>query len=90
MFWVYGGYVVGSIVGLGGASVFFAEEVARTRLGTAVAAATAAFWGVRCLVGVFWFDAKPFLTNRWFEAGYALLTVGFVTLTVVYGFVAFA
>ena len=88
MFWVYGAYVVGAIVALGGASVFFAEEVARTRLGTAVAAATLAFWGVRFLVGVFWFDAKPFLTSRWFEAGYALLTVGFVTLTALYGFVA--
>ena len=88
MFWVYGGYVAGSIVALGAASVFWSAEIAATPLGHGVAAATAAFWGVRLLVGLFWFDAGPFLRNRWLEAGYALLTLGFVTLTCVYGFIA--
>ena len=88
MFWVYGGYIVGAIVSLGAASVFFADTLAAGGLGRGVLAVTTAFWGVRLLCGLFVFDARPFLLNRWLEAGYALLTVGFVSLTVLYAALA--
>ena len=89
LFWTYGGYLVGAIVFLGTASLLWADEIAAGRgLGRGVAVATAAFWGVRLLLGWFVFDSEPFLDRTWKRLGYELLNVNFVLLTTLYAVVA--
>lgn len=85
MYWTYGGYVVLGIVFLGLVSLLCANELASgSRLGVVVCAYGFVFWGVR--VALQWvYDLKPFLTARWMRVGYHVLTVAFVSLTVLYG-----
>ena len=86
MHWVYGGYVVLSIVAFAGLSLFNARELASgTGLARGVCAYVAVFWAIRLsLQGVF--DMRPYLTTWWKTAGYALLTLVFASLTLVYAF----
>ena len=89
LFWTYGGYLVGAILFLGAASVFWADEIAAAEgLGRGVALATAAFWFVRLLLGWFVFDAEPFLDRTWKRVGYELLNVNFALLSTLYATVA--
>lgn len=85
LFWIYGGYVVLSIVALGTISIVCAAELAAgSLLARAFCAYAALFWGIRLsLQG--WLEAKPFLTTWWLRAGYHLLTVLFVSFTLVFG-----
>lgn len=88
LFWIYGSYVVMAIVANGAFSVFCADELAGgSRLGRAVCGYIAIFWGVRLGLQVV-LDAKPFLTTWWLRIGYHLLTLLFVTFTVVFGLAA--
>ena len=88
MYWTYGGYVVLGIVALGGISLACADELAGgSRLGRAVCAYGAVFWGVRLALQAV-FDVKPHLTAWWLTAGYHLLTVLFLSFTVVYAYAA--
>ena len=84
MYWVYGGYVVLSIVAFGVISIANAEEIAGgSGLARAFCAYVAVFWGVRVILqGVF--DVGEHLTAWWLKAGYALLTILFIALTGVY------
>jgi len=84
MYWVYGGYIVLSIVAFSALSVFHSHELASgSRLARGFCAYVAAFWGIRAgLQGVF--DVKEHLSAWWLKAGYFALTVLFVGLTVVY------
>jgi len=88
MHWVYGGYVTLSIVAFAALSILNARELASgSGLARGVCAYVALFWGVRLACqGVF--DMKPYLTQPWMKAGYAVLTVLFASLTVIYGWVA--
>ncbi len=88
MYWVYGGYVVLSIVAFGLITVFNARELAAGGgLARAFCAYVAVFWGVRvCLQAVF--DVKEHLTAWWLRLGYHGLTVLFAFFTVVYGWAA--
>ena len=88
MYWVYGGYVVMSIVAFALLSITNARELASgSGLARGVCAYIAIFWGVRvALQGVF--DVKEHLTEWWLAAGYHLLTVIFVTLTIIYAWAA--
>jgi hypothetical protein len=88
MCWVYGGYVVLSIVALGVISLLCAEELAAGgRLARAFCAYVAVFWGVRLgLQG--WLDARPYLTACWLRLGYRTLTVLFAAFTFIYGLAA--
>jgi hypothetical protein len=90
MYWVYGGYVVLSIVFLGTVSLIHAHELAAgTGLARWVCGYGLVFWLVRLgLQPVF--DVKEFLTAWWLTAGYHLLTVLFVAFTVVYAIATFA
>lgn len=89
LFWVYGGFIVLMIVGLGTLTLLnksamaAGEPVARTLAGF-----IAIFWLARLSVQWFVFDARPFLTNLFLKAGYHTLTMGFVALVVVYGWAA--
>ena len=88
MYWVYGGYVVLSIVAFGLITLFNASELAAGGgLARAFCAYVAVFWGVRvCLQAVF--DVKEHLTAWWLRLGYHGLTALFVFFTVVYGWAA--
>lgn len=88
MYWVYGGYVVLSIVAFAVISLLHAQELAAGGgLARAFATYVAIFWGVRlALQGVL--DARPYLTHWWLRAGYHLLTFVFVGLTLTYAWVA--
>ena len=90
MHWVYGGYVVLSIVAFAAISVTHARELAGGgALARAMCAYIAVFWGTRLgLQAVF--DLQPYLTTPVKRAGAAALTLLFAVLTVVYGVAAVA
>ena len=85
MYWVYGGYVVLSILAFGLLSIVNASALASgDALARGVCAYIAVFWGVRLILqGVF--DVREHLKSRWLQVGYLLLTVLFAGFTVVYG-----
>ncbi len=88
--WVYGGYIVISIVAFSTLSLLHADELAAGGgLARGVCAYATVFWGVRLtLQGVF--DVKPHLTAWWLKAGYHGLTLLFVYVTAVFAWAAFA
>jgi hypothetical protein len=88
LFWVYGGYVVLSIVSLGLICLTCSDELASgTRLARALCTYAALFWGIRLSLQPF-FDARPFLTAWWLRCGYHLLSVLFAAFTVIFGWAA--
>jgi hypothetical protein len=89
MYWVYGGYVVLSIVAFALLSMVNAHELASgSGLARGVCFYIAVFWGVRvALQGVF--DVKEHLTAWWLKAGYVVLTLLFAAFTLIYGWAAF-
>jgi hypothetical protein len=88
MYWVYGGYVVLSIVAFSLISLFNAQELAGgSGLARGFCAYVAVFWGIRLVLqGVL--DVKEHLTAWWLRLGYYGLTVLFTSFTVVYGWAA--
>lgn len=88
LFWVYGGYIVLSIVSLGTICLLCSAELASgSPLARAFCGYAAVFWGIRlALQSVL--DARPFLTNLWLRGGYHLLTALFATFTLVLGWAA--
>lgn len=84
LFWVYGGYIVLSIVALGALCVFNAQELAGGGLlARCVCGYLAAFWGIRLSLQAV-LDVKPFLTAWWLAAGYHLLTMLFTYFTALF------
>ncbi len=88
MYWVYGGYIVLSIVAFALLSLLNARELAGGGpLARGLCGYIAVFWGVRLLLqGVF--DVSGQLTAWWMRAGYHTLTALFIGLTVIYGVAA--
>jgi hypothetical protein len=88
MYWVYGGYVVLSIVAFALLSLFNARELAAGGgLARGLCGYIAVFWGVRLVLqGVF--DVKAYLTAWWLKAGYLVLSLLFASFTVVYALAA--
>jgi len=90
MHWVYGGYVVLSIVAFAAMSILNAAELAGgTPLARGICAYIAVFWGVRLILQMV-FDIGTYLTRWWMKAGYALLTIMFAAFTVIYVWAAVA
>jgi hypothetical protein len=84
MHWVYGGYVVLSIIALGVISLVNARELAGgSRLARSVCAYIAIFWAVRLSLQPV-LDVKEHLTTWWLTAGYHLLTLLFICFTLIY------
>lgn len=89
LYWIYGGYVVLAIVALGVICLLNPAELAsRTLLARSVCAYIAAFWGIRVSLQAV-LDVREFLTAWWLTAGYHLLTVLFLSFTVLFAWVAF-
>jgi hypothetical protein len=89
LFWVYGGYVVLAILGLGVLVVVNATALAAgSVLARSICGYLALFWGIRLALQLV-LDVRPFLTAWWLWAGEAILTLIFVFLTAVYLVAAF-
>ena len=88
MYWVYGGYIVMSIVALGLISVFNAAELAAgSGLARAICFYVAVFWGVRLSLQAV-LDVKEHLTTWWLKCGYHTLTILFLCFTLLYAWAA--
>ena len=88
MYWVYGGYVVLSIMALATISIFNASELARgSGLARGFCAYVAVYWGVRVVLQAV-FNVKEHLTAWWLKIGYVVLGLLFVSLTIIYGWAA--
>jgi hypothetical protein len=88
MYWVYGGYIVLSIVAFAALSILNSRELASgSALARGFCAYVAVFWGIRVGLQTV-FDVKDHLTTWWLKAGYLVLTLMFAALTVVYTWAA--
>jgi hypothetical protein len=88
LFWVYGGYVVLSIVSLGLVCMVFSRELSEgSPLARAICGYIAVFWLVRLALQL-WLDARPYLTAWWLHGGEYVLTVLFTTFVLVLGWAA--
>lgn len=88
MYWVYGGYVVLSILALGILSICNSGELASgSRLARGVCMYTTVFWAIRLALQAV-FDVKQYLNTWWTKAGYFALTLMFAGLTAIYSWAA--
>lgn len=88
MYWVYGGYIVLSILALAAISIFNASELASgSGLARGFCAYVAVYWGVRVVLTAF-FNVKEHLTTWWLKIGYPVLGLLFLSLTVIYAWAA--
>jgi len=88
MYWVYGGYVVLSIVAFSALSIFSSDELASgSGLARGLCGYVAVFWGIRLALQAV-FDVKDHLTAWWLKLGYLALTVMFTVFTSVYSWAA--
>ena len=89
LFWVYGLFIVLTIIGMGSLTFFNLKAmVAGDPIARSIACFIAVFWGARLFVQIFIFDAKIYLTNGWLKFGYHVLTAAFIFFTVTYSIVA--
>jgi hypothetical protein len=88
LYWIYGGYVVLGIVFNGVVAIVNADALADgSRLSRCVCGYIAIFWGVRLSLQAV-LDVQEHLTAWWLHAGYHLLTVLFVSFTVIFAYAA--
>ena len=81
-----GGYIVLNILAFGIVSILLPGELASgTVLARAICGFIAVFWGIRLVIQLFLFDAKPYLRNWFLKLGFHGLTIVFLYQTVVYG-----
>jgi hypothetical protein len=86
---VAGAYIVLNILTFGVISLCFAESLAAgTPLARAFCGFVSVFWGIRLVIQLFFFDARPYLRNWFLKAGYHGLTAVFIFQTFVYGYAA--
>lgn len=89
MYWVYGGYIVLSIIAFSVICLFNASELAAgSGLARAFCCYVAVFWGIRLALQAV-LKVKPHLTTWWLKAGYHGLTVLFLSFTLLFGWAAF-
>ncbi len=90
LFWVYGIFIVLTIIGMGTLTLLNAHAMATgDPVARSLAAFIAVFWGVRLFVQLFIFNARPYLINLWLKLGDHMLTLAFIFLTVIYACCAF-
>ncbi len=90
LFWVYGGFIVLVIIGMGALTLLNVEAMAKgDPVARSLAGFIAVFWGARLFVQIFIFDVREYLTNIWLKCGYHTLTIAFIFFTVFYGSLAF-
>jgi hypothetical protein len=90
MYWVYGGYVVLSIIAFGVICIVNCSELAGgSLLARSMCAYLTVFWGIRLSLQAV-LDVREHLTAWWLVAGEFLLTALFLYFTLVFGIAAFA
>ena len=91
LFWVYGVFIVMTILAFGIISIVNYKAMAsgESLEARSICAFIAVFWGARLIVQLFFFDASEFLTNWFLKCGYHTLTIIFLYQTVAYGYCAF-
>ncbi len=90
LFWVYGIFIVITIIGFGTLTLLNADAMAAgDPVARSLAAFIAIFWFVRLMIQWFLFDARPFLTNLFLKIGEHGLTIVFIYFTLIYGWTAF-
>jgi hypothetical protein len=88
VFWTYAAYIWATNVSLGALSTFAPGSLLdRTPLARAVCGYTAAYWGARFAIQLFWFD-RTVVTSAALRVAEAVLTGLFLFLTVTYGYLA--
>jgi len=88
LYWVYGGYIVLSIIAFALLSMWHADELARgSGLTRGFCFYVAVFWGIRLSLQAV-LDVKEHLTTWWLRLGYHGLTILFACFTLLYGGVA--
>ncbi len=86
LFWVYGGFIVLTIISFGTISLAQPGALASGEpLARAICAMIAIFWSARLAVQWFVFDASPYLTNAFLKLGYHALTLALIALALIYG-----
>jgi hypothetical protein len=86
LFWVYGAFVVLTIIGMGSIAVLNAETLSNgSMLARCVCGFIALFWLSRLFVQFFVFDIGPVVTQTILKAGYHALTFVFAYLAAVFG-----
>lgn len=89
LFWVYGGFIVVTIIGFGTLTLCNIHEMAAGRTAArSLAGFISMFWGLRLVVQLFVFDARAYLTHFWLKLGDHVLTLAFVFFTIIYGMAA--
>ena len=91
LFWVYGVFIVMVIIAFATLTFLHADAMAAGEpMARSLCVFIALFWAARLLVQFFVFDARPFLTNWFYKAGYNGLTVIFTALVLIYSLAAIA
>ena len=91
LFWVYGAFIVGVIIGFGALALALAPALAAgSPLARSFCGFVALFWLARLAVQWFVFNPEPYLTSTLLRVGYHALTAAFLFLCAVYGWAALA
>jgi hypothetical protein len=86
LFWVYGCFIVFTIIGFAVLTFYNANAMAAGNpLARSVCLFIMIFWAARLAVQFFVFDARPFLTTWFYRLGYHALTFAFAALVGIYG-----
>ena len=89
LIWVHGGYIVLMIAAMGLVSVCEAVQLADgSPLARSVCGFIALFWSVRLAIQLLLFDGRPYLTAPLLKLGYHALTVAFISLSAIYGWLS--
>jgi hypothetical protein len=89
LFYVYLGFIGGTLAALGIFTLACASQLASGELlGRWFCAFAALFWLARLAVQLFVFDVRPYLTNGWLRLGYHVTTVVFIGLVVLFAWLA--
>ena len=84
-----GGYIVLNILAFAVLAIFYRHELASgSPLARAVCGYIAIFWGIRLVIQLFVFDARPYLRNWFLTIGFHGLTAVFAYHTIVFGWAA--
>jgi hypothetical protein len=85
LIWVHGAFIAITVLAFGLITTTSAESMlAGTPLAVGTAAFIGLFWLLRLLIQLFYFDARPWLTNSFRTVGYNSLTFVFGYFSVVY------
>jgi hypothetical protein len=90
IFWVYGLFILFCVVGFGVLTLLFREDLVQRAhpLARALSAFIAAFWTIRILTDLFWYDHRDWPPGNAMVTGHALLTTLFCALAGTYWAVA--